>query len=217
MLRKTALMAAACNGNVEIIQELVSHGADVNQATFTSPLMLAAKFKRCDALRQLLSYNPEINYVDEGGNSLLSTLCAVIVANYSTDEYEDLLQCCRVVLTSGADISHLAKVSKHSPIMDPVLMRMCADLIRLLMEFSTCREHVQFLTKICETYMSIDERLEDWEQLYNFIWQPRQLVHLCRIKIRCVIGRKRLGMIQELHLPEILKDYLQHKEEMTFD
>ena len=217
MLRKTALMAAACNGNVEIIKELVSHGADVNQASFTSSLMLAAKFKCCEALKQLLSYNPDINYIDEGGNSALSTLCTVLVSNYCTDEYKDLLQCCRKVLISGADISHLTKVSKRSPVMDYVLMRMCPDLIKLLLEFATSQEHTQYLIKVCETCMRTDDRLEDWEQLYNFIWQPRKLLHLCRIKIRCVMGRKRLGRIEELYVPEPLKDYLQHNEEMNFD
>ncbi|CAB4022038.1 ankyrin [Paramuricea clavata] len=216
MLRKTPLMVAASNNNVEIIKELVSHGADVNQATFTSPLLLAAKFKCCEALEQLLSYNPDINYVDEGGNSALSTLCTVLVINYSTDEYDYLLQFCRKILISGGDITHLTKVSTISPIMQgTVFVRMCPDLIRLLLEFATCREHIQFLSTICE--MCTEEGLEDWEQLYDLIWQPRKLTHLCRIKIRCVLGEKGLERIEELPLPATLKGYLRHSEGITFE
>ena len=210
LVRRTPLMSAARNNNVEIIKELILHGADVNQTTFTSPLLLAANCKSCDALRQLLSYNPDINYIDEGGNSVLSMLCAVLVVNHDTLEYEYLLQCCRKVLISGGDITHIIKVI--SPLKEAMFVRMCPDLIRLLFEFSTCREHIQFLSTICE--LCIDKGLEDWEQLYDFIWQPRKLTHLCRIKIRCFLGVSGLGRIEELPIPTTLKDYLRHSEEM---
>ena len=208
-------MAAACEDNAEIIKELVSHGADVNQTTFTSSLMLAAKFKSCGALTQLLIYNPDINFMDNQCNSALSTLCTVLVLNYSTDEYDNLLQCCRMILVSGGDITNVIRVSQKSPIMDCMFVRMCPDLIRLLLEFATSREHVLFLSKICE--MNCGKELEDWEQLYDFIWQPRMLSHLCRIKIRCALGVKRLKKIEELPLPAVLKDYLCHSKEMTSD
>ena len=208
MLCKTSLMAAACNNNVEIIKELVSYGADVNQTTFTSPLMLAAKYKSCDALEQLLSYNPNINFIDEGGNSALSTLFTALVLNYSTSEYDHLLKHCRKILISGGDITHLKNVSSMSPIIDTVFVRMCPDLLRLLLEFATCKEHIQFISTICE--MCIGKGLEDWEQLYDFIWQPRKLTHLCRITIRSALGVKQLGQIEELPLPTTLKDYLRY-------
>ena len=211
MMLKTPLMAATYNSNVEIIKQLVSYGADVNQTTFTSPLMLAAKFKSCDAFKQLLSYNPDINLIDESGNSALSTLCTVLVLNYHTNEYDSLLQHCRKILIFGGDLTQLTKLSSRSPILDTMFVRMCPDLLRLLLEFATCREHIQFISTICENCTG--KGWDDWEELYDFIWQPRKLAHLCRITIRNLLGVKKLERIKELPIPTILKDYLQHSNE----
>ncbi|XP_028392327.1 serine/threonine-protein phosphatase 6 regulatory ankyrin repeat subunit A-like isoform X2 [Dendronephthya gigantea] len=157
LLCKTPLMVATSEvGNVEIIRELVAHGADVNLRTFTSPLILAAKYKSCESLNELLSYDIDVNYVDIQGESALTTLCMQLIKNYNSDDYKELLQCCRKILVLGGNITQL-------------------------------------------------------------ITEPRQLTHLCRVKIRCLLGGKRLGHIKRLPLPTILKDYLNHKEEMTFE
>ena len=213
LLRQTPLMIAARDDNVDIIKDLVLHGADVNLKTFTSPLILAARFNSCESLKELLSSVADINYMDEGGNTLLSTLCTTILLNYSADSFEKLLQCCRNLLISGGNITPLIKVSATSPIMEDTLLHMCPKLIRLLLEFASCDEHINFLSKLCGTFS--DE--EEWKPLFDFSCQPRRLAHLCRVKIRCVLGEQRLDKIEELPLPYPIKDYLRHSEAMIFE
>lgn len=218
-LAKTPLMAAACNDNVDIIKELVSYGADVNQTTVTSPLMLAAKYQSFAALEQLLKYNVDLNFADKARNTTLSTLCGLLLLHCSsTKEYDRIFQCCRDVLSAGADLTHLihlTKVEQTSLILEKMVIGTCPALVQLLLEFATCREHLQFLSRISE--MCADQGFEGWEQLCGVIWQPKTLSHMCRITIRSVLGEKRLGQIESLPLPRTLKDYLRHIDVTTFD
>nr|XP_032820076.1 ankyrin repeat and SOCS box protein 2-like isoform X1 [Petromyzon marinus] len=83
----------------------------------------------------------------------------------------------------------------------------CESIVCMLLEHVAnvhlCSCILQLLWENCEDVVTIQRLAET----------PRSLIHLCRLKIRSTLGRKRLRFIQCLPLPPLLKNYLGHVED----
>jgi ankyrin repeat protein len=95
ILGDTALLAASANGHLEVMKELLRHGADVDakdRAGMTS-LMRAASVGHVDVLKALLAAGADVNAGSNGGDTPLM----YAVMSGSVDAV-------RVILNAGADI-----------------------------------------------------------------------------------------------------------------
>lgn len=204
VLTYTPLMIAAQDNHVDTVAELVSGGADINYATFTSPLILAAKSGSYSSFNYLIDSNVDINYTDPGKNTALSTICGIICLSHVSRMDKELLGCCRNLLQSGADISRLFQRDIYSHLLDLPLIHSHPELIKLILEFDGDRHETR---EICELKICHN----DWKPLYDIVKSPRSLEHLCRLLIRNTLGYKRLKAIDDLPIPDTLKNYLRHK------
>jgi ankyrin repeat protein len=74
--KESLIVVAAMQGDPEIIEELIAHGANVNAASRTgSPLYWAARQGNLEAVRRLLARGANVNYnALDGGTALHSAL-----------------------------------------------------------------------------------------------------------------------------------------------
>lgn len=71
---KTALMFAVINGNIQVVQALVTHGADIHiqDNDGTTALMFAVENLEIEAVRALVNYGANIHVQDNTGRTALS-------------------------------------------------------------------------------------------------------------------------------------------------
>lgn len=101
----TPLSLAASGGFVDIIQLLLSSGAEINSRTNSklgiSPLMLAAMNGHEDATRVLLENGSDINaQIETNKNTALTLAC-----------FQGRAEVARLLIQYGANVEHRAKVS----------------------------------------------------------------------------------------------------------
>ncbi|KAI1892370.1 hypothetical protein AGOR_G00132660 [Albula goreensis] len=88
------------------------------------------------------------------------------------------------------------------------LKHISAQLVRVMLDYV---DHVKFCSKL--KAVLVDQ--EQWPEICHIQGNPRSLKHLCRLKIRDCMGRRRLRapvFMSFLPLPRSLKDYILFRE-----
>lgn len=202
LLPKTPLMTAIEEDYAGCTQVLLEFGADVNKATYTSPLIMATQFSSTKSLKLLLEHGVEVNYVDRGRNSALSLAVTRLGYSLSSQEPIQQLECIKLLLKAGSAVSSLFNESPCMAFRDPSAP-INPDVVKLLVDFVTSSREIQ---KICYEHQSEIK----WQELIKTINSPRSLQHLCRFVIRQKLGYKRLMKIDALPLPGCLKSFVKY-------
>ncbi|XP_067273558.1 ankyrin repeat and SOCS box protein 2 isoform X3 [Pseudorasbora parva] len=188
------LLVALRQGCIQTVNLLVEHGANVNAYIPTHPTAFPATVMFC------MKYLTLLKYLMDNGCDAWSCFNCVYGSNphppikirrnvrYDTDETMEktCVQFCEVISTES--FSHWA-----GPIIDVLLdyvghVKLCARLI----------EHLDSYHK--------------WQGIKEKSMPPRPLMQLCRLKIRKLLGIKRLKKISKLPLPPRLIKFLNHQE-----
>ncbi|XP_053320319.1 ankyrin repeat and SOCS box protein 15 [Spea bombifrons] len=188
------LLVAVRAGNHEIVRLLLAHKADVNcyfmqvnHTHFPSAIQYALNDEIM--LRMLLNsgYNVEMCFDCMHGG--------IFGASFkwpSSDVLPGWTSC----------------VIEDSPFCDFVTVSWMKHLVgKIIRIFVDYMDYVPLCTKL----KSVLEVQKEWTEIHEILGNPRPLKHLCRLKIRKLIGLKRLQR-KKLPLPPMLKSYLMYKE-----
>ncbi|XP_019364821.1 PREDICTED: ankyrin repeat and SOCS box protein 15 [Gavialis gangeticus] len=194
------LLVAVRAGNHEIVRLLLSHRANVNcyfmlinDTHFPSAIQYALNDEVM--LRLLLNHGYKVEmcfdcmHGDIFGNSFV----------WSTPEEE--------VLPGWTPC-----IIKDNPFCDfigvPWLKHLVGKVVRVLVDYMD-------YVPLCPKLKFVLESQKEWPEIHQILDNPRALKHLCRLKIRKVMGLKRLQKLksmQKLPLPPVLKNYILYKE-----
>uniref|UniRef100_A0A8C5N318 Ankyrin repeat and SOCS box containing 15 n=1 Tax=Leptobrachium leishanense TaxID=445787 RepID=A0A8C5N318_9ANUR len=192
------LLVAVRSGNHEIVRLLLVHRADVNcfftlvnDTHFPSAIQYALNDEMM--LRMLLNngYNVQMCFDCMHGD--------IFGASYTWPSLEDLPGWTSCVIID-------------SPFCDFVTVSWMKHLVgKVVRVFVDYMDYVP----LCEKLKSALEEQREWPEIQEIIGNPRPLKHLCRLKIRKLIGLERLrrkSSMGRIPLPPILISYLLYKE-----
>lgn len=187
---------------------LLKHGADPNRLTYSYPIITAAKNCDPESLSLLLEYGADVDAVDQAGNSALMMCVIKSLWPTLTDTlFQTQLQCIRIILKAGADTEFLLG-SKSPFIFAMDIDRLIStQLISLLLQFVPHEAHIKEYVFHCLHLYVFFER-QKIEKITEMLENPCSLMHLCRLKVRKMLGRNRLVKIDELPVPTMLHHYL---------
>ncbi|OXB58918.1 hypothetical protein ASZ78_001906 [Callipepla squamata] len=194
------LLVAVRAGNHEIVRLLLSYGANVNcyfmmvnDTHFPSAIQYALNDEVM--LRLLLNHGYKVElcfdctHQDIFGNSFV----------WSTPE-EEILP------------GWTSSVIKDNPFCDfiavPWLKHLAGKVVRVFIDYM---DYVPLCTKI----KLVLETQKEWTEIRQILDNPRPLKHLCRLKIRKLMGLCRLQKLSSMRkfpLPPVLKNYILYKE-----
>ncbi|XP_072915217.1 dynein axonemal heavy chain 12-like isoform X2 [Hemitrygon akajei] len=219
--RRTALFIAVSNNDISCSELLLRGGALQNQDPLSS-LLVAVREGNHELVRLLLHHGANVNsYFTLINDTLFPTAMQYAVKD------EMML---RLLLNNGYNVSmcfdcihtdSLGRFRLH-PIVEsnsfmtsfcefitvPWMSHLVGRVVRVLIDYV---DYVSF----CGKLIPVLEKQKEWPEICNIMENPRQLKHLCRLKIRKLMGQRRLQdptCLVSLPLPPMLVDYLLYKE-----
>ncbi|XP_078466468.1 uncharacterized protein LOC144729827 [Lampetra planeri] len=231
--RTTALFFAVSNNNLNAARRLLRAGADPNLDVL-QPLLVAVRMNSLPLVEALLEHGADTEkpVVTIGRPTAFPSVliyCAsdVRMLGLLLREGCDARSCFDCAF--GVDSHHVQVKAEeeglwetHEHAITPLpnrTMQFCELLTSKAMsphcESIVCMllEHVANV-HLCSCILQLLwENCEDVVTIQRLAETPRSLIHLCRLKIRSTLGRKRLRSIQCLPLPPLLKNYLGHVED----
>ncbi|KAF3703295.1 Ankyrin repeat and SOCS box protein 2 [Channa argus] len=223
--RSTSLYFAVFNRNLEATELLLEAGADPNLDVF-NPLLIAIRLSWMDMATLLLRYDADINaQISMPPSSFPS---AILLSMES-------LPMLKLLLDNGCDANpcfdclygqkpHPDVTPSHHPIEEMQVMGDAAPerpvqfceavsrrsfcqiggpIISLLLDYAS---HV----RLCSQLLGVLESRSDWLQIKLKALPPHPLMQLCRLKIRRLVGVRRLKLLHTLPLPVRLFRFLQY-------
>ncbi|XP_072130754.1 ankyrin repeat and SOCS box protein 2 isoform X3 [Mobula birostris] len=184
------LLIAIRHGSIRIIQLLMSYGANINAYIPTHPTSFPATIMFCMKYLSLLKL-----IMDYGGDAESCFNCEYGNCQHPEQEqrrpdtvieqkHRKVVQFCEIISTD--------RIYRWAgPIIDVLL-----DYVGNVTLCSKLKEHL--------------DSYEEWATIKAKSEPPRPLVHLCRIKIRKLLGHERLKLIELLPLPGRLRNYLEY-------
>ncbi|KAM8857837.1 ankyrin repeat and SOCS box protein 1 [Synchiropus picturatus] len=222
---QTALYVAVVNGHLDCVRILLEAGANPNGSRHhrSTPLYHAARVGRLDILQELIRFSADVDMDHQLGPRILfsaRTLNTLVVCPLYISAAYHHLHCFQALLQAGAqpDFNYTGPVCHEaltrglaSCLLDAVLRHGCeVAFVHLLLDHGANPAFVHWDESEVETP---NRSKVDPEALAVFLEakkRPRRLTHLCRIKIRRVMGKKRLNHISSLPLPVPIKNFLLH-------
>lgn len=186
----TPLLIAIRHGSIKIIQILMDYGANINAYILTHPTSFPAtimfSMKYLSLLKLIMDYggDGESCFNCDYGSCQHPEPVQRNPEREPEHKHPKVVQFCEIVSTAG-----LCRWA--GPIIDVLL-----DYVGNVNLCSKLREHL--------------DSYEGWEVIKAKSELPRPLLHLCRIKIRAILGRERLRLIEILPLPGRLRKYLDY-------
>ncbi|MFT7807958.1 ankyrin repeat and SOCS box protein 1 [Arapaima gigas] len=224
---QTALYVAVVNGHLDCVRILLEAGADPNGSRHhrSTPVYHAARVGRVDILRELIRYNADVDVDHQlGPRPLFSarTLSTLVVCPLYISAAYHHLPCFRLLLQAGANpnYNYGGPVSREalarglaSCLLDAALRHGCqANFVALLLDHGADPSLVPWeeperdgagRTKVDPDALRLFQEARRC---------PRRLTHLCRIRVRRALGKRHLGAIPSLPLPDAVKLFLLHED-----
>lgn len=211
--RRTSLYFSVANVNVDAVRLLLAHGAATDLDTLP-PLMVAARQGAIKTVRLLLEHGADVNVpvpavrtsfppltmfaaqdppllkllLDHGLEAEPSFICSLgdkPHPPFSTKPSEDkmkTLEFCEMVSS-------------------PIVSRWVGPIVDVLLDYVG---HVTLCSRLVEHLDSYS----DWGPIKEKAVPPRPLIHMCRLRIRSLVDKRRL---KRLPLPPALLRYVQHQ------
>ncbi|XP_072424388.1 ankyrin repeat and SOCS box protein 2 isoform X2 [Chiloscyllium punctatum] len=220
--RTSVLYFAVYNNNVETTEMLLKAGANPN-VDLINPLLISIRHGSIKNIKLLIKYGANINaYIPTHPTSFPATIMFSMkylsLLKLIMDFGGDGESCFKCVYGSHQhpeqeqrrdDIQMERK--KPRPVQfceivsTPGIYRWAGPIIDVLLDYVG---NVNLCSKLKEHLDSYDE----WATIKTKSEPPRPLVHLCRIKVRKLLGLQRLKFIEMLPLPGRLKRYLEYND-----
>ncbi|XP_029471388.1 ankyrin repeat and SOCS box protein 15 isoform X2 [Rhinatrema bivittatum] len=228
--RKSALFFAVSNNDILCTEMLLRAGADPNRDPLNC-LLVAVRAGNHEIVRLLLSYGANVNCFF----MLVHDTHFPSAIQYALND-EIML---RMLLNNGYraemcfDCMHgdifgnsflwasleedilpgwTSCVIKDNPFCDFItvswLQRLVGKVVRVLVDYMD-------FVPICTKLKSVLENQKEWPEILHILENPRPLKHLCRLKIRRLMGLRRLlrpSSMEQLPLPPPLKGYVLYKD-----
>lgn len=193
------LMVAARQGCIQTVTLLVEHGADINATIPTHPTTFPAVYMFS------MKYLPMFKYLlDHGGHALSCFDCTYGSRPHppiktSRSERDELRDDNLALRRRGVQFCEMISV--------PSICRWAGPIIDVLLDYVG---HVTLCSRLMEHLDSYSE----WSSIKEKAAPPRPLLHLCRLQILQLVGRRRL---KKLPLPGGLIRFLQYQDLLQDD
>ncbi|XP_045898515.1 ankyrin repeat and SOCS box protein 2-like, partial [Micropterus dolomieu] len=223
--RSTVLYFSVSNGNLEASEMLLEAGADPNLDVF-NPLLIGVRLGWMDMATLLLKYGANVNAQI---STQPSSFPSAILLNMES------LPMLKLLLDNGCDARacfdcpygqkpHPAveplrrpieelQVNRDAPLQSSIqfceavsrssLCRVSGPIISVLLDYVS---HV----RLCSRLLEVLESRSDWAPIILKALPPHPLMQLCRLKIRHLVGVRRLKLLPSLPLPVRLIRFLLH-------
>ncbi|XP_040199644.1 ankyrin repeat and SOCS box protein 15 isoform X3 [Rana temporaria] len=228
--RKTALFFAVSNKDVLCTEMLLKAGADPN-ADPLNCLLVAVRSGNHEIVRLLLAHQADVNCYFTTVNdthfpsaiqyALSDEILLRLLLNNGY-QVEKCFDCMHGDIYGGSYIWSVSDeevlpgwtscIIKDSHFCDFItvswMKHLVGKVIRVLVDYM---DYVPICTKMKATL----ETQKEWMEIQEILGNPRPLKHLCRLKIRKLIGLETLqsqSSMKRFLLPPLLKSYLLYKE-----
>nr|XP_056706744.1 ankyrin repeat and SOCS box protein 2 [Euleptes europaea] len=220
--RTTVLYFAIANNNIYAAELLLEAGANPN-VDLINPLLISIRHGNVKIMKLLLDYGANINaYIASHPTTFPATIMFsmkyLVLLKFLMDMGCDANSCFQCNYGCGPhpaaevrrDRYNDPLVKKQSNpvqfcemVSTPEMSRWAGPIIDVLLDYVG---NVQLCSQLKEHIDSY----EGWVNIKKKAELPRPLAHLCRIKVRTVIGKDRIPLIDSLPLPGRLIRYLQY-------
>ncbi|NXU32488.1 ASB2 protein, partial [Thalassarche chlororhynchos] len=220
--RTTPLYFAVFNNNIYATELLLQAGANPN-VDLINPLLISIRHGCLKTMKLLLDHGANIDaYISSHPTAFPATIMFSMkylsVLKYLLDLGCDAGSCFECHYGNGPhpalnyrrDRLNDPQLSKEPTIVQfcemvstPEMSRWAGPIIDVLLDYVG---NVQLCSRLKEHIDSY----EDWAVIKEKAEPPRPLSHLCRIKVRSLVGRNRIKLLDTLPLPDRLIRYLQH-------
>ncbi|XP_063786068.1 ankyrin repeat and SOCS box protein 15-like [Pseudophryne corroboree] len=228
--RKTALFFAVSNKDVLCTEMLLKAGANPNIDPLNC-LLVAVRSRNHEIVRLLLAHNADVNcyfmlvndthFPSAIQYALNDEIMLRLLLNNGY-QVERCFDCLHGDIYGGSFIWSTSEeevlpdwtscVIKDSPFCDFItvswMKHLVGKVIRVLVDYM---DYVPICTKL----KAVLEVQKEWTEIQEIIGNPRPLKHLCRLKLRKLLGLERLqslSSIKRFPLPPLLKSFLMYKE-----
>ncbi|KAL2082021.1 hypothetical protein ACEWY4_021839 [Coilia grayii] len=225
--RSTTLYFAVINNNIEATTMLLRAGADPNLDVF-SPLLVAIRLGAIQLVTLLVEHGANVNiYIPNHPTTFPVTVMFAMkylpLLKYLMDNGCDAMSCFYCSYGSGI----------HPPIKESRRNRnelrtrevdsntnTCVEFCEMISTPSICRWAGPIIdvvldyvgnVKLCARLIEHLDSYDDWENIKEKSEPPRALMQLCRLRVRELIGKRRLHRIDKLPIPPRLIKFLQYK------
>uniref|UniRef100_A0A8D0HEN5 Ankyrin repeat and SOCS box containing 2 n=1 Tax=Sphenodon punctatus TaxID=8508 RepID=A0A8D0HEN5_SPHPU len=220
--RSTVLYFAVMNNNVYATEVLLQAGANPN-IDLINPLLISIRHGCLKTMKLLLDHGANIDaYIASHPTTFPATIMFSMkylsLLKFLMDLGCDAKSCFKCQYGNGPhpaidtrrDRLNDPQVNKKTGTVQfcemvsaPEVDRWAGPIIDVLLDYVG---NVQMCARLKEHIDSY----EDWAGIKEKAELPRPLAHLCRIKVRSLIGRNRIPLIDTLPLPGRLLRYLQY-------
>ncbi|KAJ8349089.1 hypothetical protein SKAU_G00276780 [Synaphobranchus kaupii] len=191
------LLVALRQGCIQTVALLVDHGANVNACVPTHPTSFPGTVMFCMKYLSMLKY-----LMDNGCDALSCFKC-----NYGSNPHPPIktTRSRRNLDDTSEEATPKTPVQFCEMISTDLISRWAGPIVDVLLDYVG---NVQLCAKLIEHLDSY----EDWAAIKEKSVPPRPLMQLCRRRICCLVGRKRLRRLDTLPLPGRLIKYLKYEE-----
>ncbi|NWS51470.1 ASB2 protein, partial [Chunga burmeisteri] len=220
--RTTPLYFAVFNNNIYATELLLQAGANPN-VDLINPLLISIRHGCLKTMKLLLDHGANIDaYISSHPTAFPATIMFSMkylsLLKYLLDLGCDAVSCFHCpygnsphpALNYNRDRLNDPQLSKEPTVVQfcemvsaPEISRWAGPIIDVLLDYVG---NVQLCSRLKEHIDSY----EDWAVIKEKAEPPRSLSHLCRIKVRSLVGRNRIKLLDTLPLPDRLIRYLQH-------
>ncbi|XP_058511059.1 ankyrin repeat and SOCS box protein 15 isoform X2 [Ochotona princeps] len=228
--RKTALYFAVSNNDIHCTEVLLTAGADPNLDPLNC-LLVAVRANNHEIVRMLLSYGADVNCYFMRVNdthfpsaiqyALNDEVMLRLLLNHGY-QVETCFDCMHGDIFGNSFVwSEIEEevvpgwtscVIKDNPFCEfitvPWLRHMVGSVTRVLIDYMD-------YVPLCAKLKSALEAQREWPEIRHILENPCSLQHLCRLRIRRLMGLQRLSqpdLLKKLPLPPVIQKYLLFKE-----
>ncbi|XP_062406857.1 ankyrin repeat and SOCS box protein 2-like [Sardina pilchardus] len=188
------LLVAVRKGNTEMTSLLMEYGANVNACMPTHPTTFPGALLFCMKYRRMFKL-----LLDNGCDANACFAC--VYGNGTHPPVKSRRSTREDLYLHGLDAPHTTTAQFCEVMADPFHCAWAGTIIDLLLDYVG---HV----KLCSRLTDLLDSNKDWEYIKEKARPPFSLIHLCRVRIRELVGWQRLRRMTSLPLPGRLIKYL---------
>lgn len=203
------LWIAVCDNNVTIAPMLLKYGGDVNFVTDDHSMSLLCK-AACDINNKLMKL-----LLDHGADVNKSTKLGATALHYAVDNMD--IEKVKLLLRQNCSLGNYSVFKDlYHPMNALQIAFTHADenMVRLLIRAGVPIEEPQIQLNHLPDGVRLNEELVEW--MYDYLYSPKPLSHLCSLQLRSLFGTELMGVVDTLVtencMPKRLADMILMKD-----